>query len=57
MTPDGEPGGIRPDGAPAGPAAAEIYLRLIAEAELRQQPVISGPGGLPYSPPATGPGQ
>ncbi|HEY5352283.1 MAG TPA: hypothetical protein VIK57_07490 [Streptosporangiaceae bacterium] len=25
-------------------AAAEIYLRLIAEAELRQRPVLSGPG-------------
>jgi hypothetical protein len=48
MTPDGEPGGTRPDGAPAGPAAAEIYLRLIAETELRQQPVISGPGPHPH---------
>ena len=27
---------------------AETYLRLIAEAELRQQPVISGPGPHPH---------
>ena len=28
----------------SGPAAAEIYLRLIAEAELRERPLLSGPG-------------
>ena len=42
------PGGTNPEGTPAGPAAAEIYLRLIAEAELRQRPVISGPGPHPH---------
>ncbi len=30
------------------PAAAETYLRLVAEAELRQRPVISGPGPHPH---------
>jgi len=48
MSPDGKPGGTNPDGAPAGPAAAEIYLRLIAEAELRHRPVIAGPGPHPH---------
>ena len=46
--PGAGPGGTNPDEAPAGPAAAEIYLRLIAEAELRQRPVISGPGPQPH---------
>ncbi len=32
-----------PDGGPGGPDA-ETYLRLIAEAELRRRPIISGPG-------------
>ena len=53
--PDGEPGG--PDPGSTGPGrtgpgrpgrgaaiAAETYLRLIAEAELRRRPIISGPG-------------
>jgi hypothetical protein len=30
------------------PATAETYLRLVAEAELRQRPVISGPGPHPH---------
>ena len=30
------------------PAKAETYLRLVAEAELRQRPVISGPGPHPH---------
>ncbi len=42
------PGGATPEGAPDGPSAAEIYLRLTAEAELRQQPLISGPGPHPH---------
>jgi hypothetical protein len=33
---------------PADPAAAETYLRLVAEAELRRRPVISGPGPHPH---------
>jgi hypothetical protein len=31
-----------------GPEAAETYLRLIAEAQLRQRPVLSGPGPHPH---------
>jgi hypothetical protein len=34
----------RPVPGPGDPATAETYLRLVAEAELRQRPVISGPG-------------
>jgi hypothetical protein len=30
------------------PEAAETYLRLVAEAQLRQQPVLSGPGPHPH---------
>ena len=30
------------------PEAAEAYLRLIAEAQLRQRPVLSGPGPHPH---------
>jgi hypothetical protein len=30
------------------PGTAETYLRLVAEAELRQRPVISGPGPHPH---------
>jgi hypothetical protein len=30
------------------PATAETYLRLVAEAELRRRPVISGPGPHPH---------
>jgi hypothetical protein len=33
---------------PADPATAETYLRLVAEAELRHRPVISGPGPHPH---------
>jgi hypothetical protein len=33
-----------PAPGPSDPATAETYLRLVAEAELRQRPVISGPG-------------
>ena len=32
----------------ADPATAETYLRLVAEAELRRGPVISGPGPHPH---------
>ena len=41
MTPD-------PGAGPGGTAAAETYLRLIAEAELRHRPLISGPGPHPH---------
>jgi hypothetical protein len=34
--------------APGDPATAETYLRLVAEAELRRRPVISGPGPHPH---------
>ena len=33
---------------PSDPATAETYLRLVAEAELRQRPAISGPGPHPH---------
>ena len=42
----GEPAPGEP--APGEPATAETYLRLVAEAELRQRPVISGPGPHPH---------
>ena len=45
---DGEPGGTGPDAGRSDPATAETYLRLVAEAELRQRPVISGPGPHPH---------
>jgi hypothetical protein len=44
MGPGGEPGGSDRGARPADPVMAETYLRLIAEAELRQRPVMSGPG-------------
>jgi hypothetical protein len=38
------PGGAGPDAGRSDPGTAETYLRLVAEAELRQRRVISGPG-------------
>jgi hypothetical protein len=51
--PGAEPGGSEPGAGPADPVLAdpvlaETYLRLIAEAELRRGPVISGPGPQPH---------
>lgn len=42
------PGGAGPDAGRSDPGTAETYLRLIAEGELRQRPVISGPGPHPH---------
>ena len=42
------PGGAGPDAGRSDPGRAETYLRLIAEAGLRQRPVISGPGPHPH---------
>ncbi len=42
------PGPGIPAPGPGDPATAETYPRLIAEAELRQRPVISGPGSHPH---------
>jgi hypothetical protein len=46
--PGAEPGGSEPGAEPADPVLAETYLQLIAEAELRRGPVISGPGPQPH---------
>ncbi len=45
--PGSEPGGSAHGAGQAGPLMAETYLRLVAEAELRQRPAMSGPG--PYA--------
>jgi hypothetical protein len=47
--PAGDPGETEPGGGTTGvtvtgAAAAEAYLRLLTEAELRQRPLLSGPG-------------
>ena len=42
------PGPAGPGAGTGGPAAAETYLRLIAESELRQRPLLSGPGPHPH---------
>ncbi|MGO9219849.1 MAG: hypothetical protein ACLP5E_19125 [Streptosporangiaceae bacterium] len=43
-----EPGRTGPGAGAGGPVAAETYLRLIAESELRQRPLLSGPGPHPH---------
>ncbi len=40
--------GCLPVSGPGDPGRAETYLRLVAEAELRQRPMISGPGPHPH---------
>jgi hypothetical protein len=42
------PGGTVPDAGRSDPDKAETYLRLVAEAELRQPPVLSWPGPGPH---------